>query len=757
MNGPSAERIHRGWFAVFACLVFFVGLAALPLLTAADTTPPWVAAAQQSSPVPLPKAPAALPAVKVLASAQPVDPNQPAATQPTLDSTHEAALVAGEDNRLRTLLHRSSRLGAPATIDVPGSLGSLVLPGRAAPYTFTDLLSAGVVVKLQNPGWYLLVDSVLVAPNASLQITAGTGGLTELLLSSTAASFSSLVTWSGTLSLAGTARQPLIVTGWDQVNNQPAQDRGYGRPYIRAVGGTLQLNQVQASSLGFWSGRTGGVAWTGISRQRATGGASSSSFVGDTYGAFVSRATQVVFKDDLFESNELDGLRLHRDADNSTVTSSAAARNGVNGFVVSREANGDVLNGDVAIHNAGNGFLLNGQPLVNGASPSGGQAQPSAGTAVIGGDAENNGRAGILVEGGSGTVIQNNIVCGSAASTAIAIRLGASNTHVVGNEARCGQRVALSIGPSVTGTTVSANVLGHARIGVLIRNSAGVRLLNNRMNTLSVFAISVRGSSPGVVGNDNVIAGAGFNPIDFRAGASPPLLLNTDLRGWTRVSSPSALAYLRYHPLLTTWLGILVLVALSWLVVRMRRRSRVPYQHALAWMPWHAAQAMVHGPTNGTAAAPVSNSHAAAASMPALSAPPRAPVAGADIPHDRPRPVPAGITVHVRAANAPPPPPSNGHALHEHERAGNGGAQPAQQQRGSGHAIPTEAQPSHGHQQQAWAPPANVSRDRDEIPPPPPPTDGLPLRLRPVPPAATTRSSEGEVEISGRSTRRAPL
>lgn len=576
------ERQRRGWLAVIVVAVGLVALAVAPWLVPKGVTPPWVSAAQNASPVPLPKLPPALKTVQLGAAAQPVDANATPASQPTFDSTHEAALVAGEDNRLRVLLHKAVHMRSPATLAVPGSSLTLVLPGRSDPYTFSDLVSTGAAVPLAQQGWYLLVDSVLVARSATLQISSEDGGPATLLLASSATSFTSLVTWGGSMTLAGTAQSPLAITGWDQVNNQPSEDRGYGRPYIRAVGGEMQLSQVRASHLGFWSGRTGGVSWTGVTRQAATGGATDSSFIGDTYGSFVTRASQVHFSGDLFESNELDGLRLHRDANNSTVTSSASVRNGSNGFVVSRGANSDLLSADVALHNGGNGFLFNGQPLVNGAGPSGGQTQASVGTQLSGSDSERNVHTGILVEGGSGTVIQNNIVC--AGSTAIAIRLGAATTSVVGNQMRCA-RVALSIGPAVTATTVAGNVFSHARIGILIRNSPGVRLLNNQTRNLTVFAISVRGASPGVVGSDNVFAGNGFQPVDFRGGAAAPQLTGTDLRNWFRVSSPTALSYLRYHPLLTTWLGILLLVALSWIVVRLRRRSRLPYRHALVWAP----------------------------------------------------------------------------------------------------------------------------------------------------------------------------
>ncbi len=616
--------------------MLFVAAAALPLVLQGQATPPWVQATRQIAPIPLATSVPTLPPVALSKTAQPVDPGLAPVTTPSVDSTRMAALVAGEDLRLRNLLHHISRLTYPEV--VPGSgqfdvssgvlssgVSTLVLPGPAN-YTIADLQSAGAVVPLTQGG-FLLVDSVLVGSGATL--TLGGTGLPTLLMESSSSGFTSLVTWGGTLSLYGEFPEtPLTIMSWNRKTNMPADERTYGRPYIRAVGGKLDLRNVHVSYLGFWSGRTGGVAWTGISSRASTGTATASTFTNNTYGAFVSRSNNVQFTDDLFQQNDLDGLRLHRSAINSTVTGSAAARNGANGFVVSRGATGNALHGDLAVNNGSNGFLIDGQSLARGAGPDGGQTSASVGTVLDQSDAENNARTGILVEGGAGTIVRNNIVCSSV--TGIAVRQGASETFIVGNEVRCGGRVALSIGPDVSGTTVQGNLLDNARIGMLIRNSPGVRLITNRVTQMSVFGISVRGLSPGIVGTDNFISGRGFQPIDTRGGASTPTFVHTDITAWQHRSSITFLGYLRYHPLITTWLIILVLVIVASVPVRLRRRPARPYTYGVPW-------------------APATASSAAVARVPVAAAPVPAPAAPA-WPTPRPEPVVAPKPIPVAAA-----------------------------------------------------------------------------------------------------------
>lgn len=587
------KALPRGTLAALLAFVAFVALAASPFVLQSNSTPPWVRSALSTSPTTITTTTpsAALGAVQLSSVATPANASLAPASPPSGDLSREASLVAGEDLRLRTLLHHLSRLSYPVVVPVGAEYDvaagvtragtpTLVLPGPAT-YTIDDLLANQAVIPLSQGG-YMLEDNVLVGPGGTLKLTSA--DVPVLLMDSSDSGFTSLVTWGGTLSLSGTsAATPLVVEGWSKSTNAAAVDRGYGRPYIRAVGGELDLSYVRASYLGFWSGRTGGVAWTGISSKASTGGAVSSRFMYNAYGAFVSRAQAVKFSDDLFEANELDGLRLHRLAVGSIVDHSAAARNAGNGFVVGRGATADVLQDDLSVNNAGNGFLLDGLALVNGASPSGDKAVASQGTLIEKSDAESNARTGILIEGGTGTIVRNNIVCGPV--TGIAVRSGADQTYIVGNEVRCGGRTALSVGPSVTATTINGNLLNDARIGLLIRNAPGVRVFDNRITDVSVFGISIRGNSAGVVGNSNVIAGKGFQPIDTRGGASVPTFEDTNTAGWQHRTSLSFFESLRYHPLLAAWMVILCLVGVFWIVSRLRRRPVSPYHYAVPWRP----------------------------------------------------------------------------------------------------------------------------------------------------------------------------
>lgn len=489
----------------------------------------------------------------------------------------QSAVVLAEDRRIQSLQHHSRRLLRPTLLSLPGTLPTLVLPPRSAAYTVKDLTAAGTLVP-QPHGTALLVANVLVAPRATLVL--GSPMLTGLLMGSGPKGFTSIVAWGATLKVSGASvSSPFTIRGWDQAARQAAADEGRGRPYIRAIGSRMDLRFVNASSLGFATGRTGGAAWTGTRSKPSTGGADSSRFIGDAYGAFLSRTQQATFTNDLFEANEFDGLRVDRNAVSTSVLASTAARNGGNGIAVVRGATGARLAGDQSVNNSGNGYLLDGRPLATGGAASLTPAAVSpTGLVLARSSANANGRAGIAVRGGVRTVLDGNRVCGP--TTAIAVHSGATGTVVTANDINCPSHTALSIGANVIGTTIGGNRLADARIGVLIRDSSGVRLIDNTLTGMTVFGVSLRGSTRAVVADGNAISGRGVRAIDMHRGTNA-IFTNSDTTGWTRRSHLSARGYLRYHPMLLVWVAAVVLLAAASGLGRLRRRPRPVYEHKI--------------------------------------------------------------------------------------------------------------------------------------------------------------------------------
>lgn len=192
------------------------------------------------------------------------------------DPTTEAVLVADEDDRLDEVRTVSSMVRwRQLDMDAPyrltnGSTYTLVLTKREAPYTVTDLLELAPQTFVRQPdGAFLLTENVVVQPGASLELS-GADGLT-VRLASDAERFVSIVNYGGKLVTRGTAKHPVVITSWDRSAGAPDVLTDDGRAYVRAIGGQVDLQSTEFRDLGFWSGRTGGVALTGT--DRPSGGA----------------------------------------------------------------------------------------------------------------------------------------------------------------------------------------------------------------------------------------------------------------------------------------------------------------------------------------------------------------------------------------------------------------------------------------------------------------------------------------------------
>jgi Right handed beta helix region len=578
-NSSSRHGHHQARHAVLLAVLVFAALAAVPVLRTALHLAP-VRPLTSTGSVRLLPAPKALPAVQVSRVAAPIAGGGLPASAPAVNPAEEAAVVSVEDSRLRVLLHDSIRIYQPQIVSVRGALPTLVLPPGPAGYTAADLVQYGaLVMRPHHVG--LLIDNVFVTANARLDL--GWPRLKALYLDSTAGGFASVVTWGGTLDFSGTASNPLTIMGWDHQLNAPAADRGGGRSYIRAVGGRMEITDARVSSLGFWSGRTGGVAWTGISGRPSRGGARSSTFTDDTYGAFIERGTTIALSADLFEFNQLDGLHIHRYTVGASVTGSSAVRNGGNGFVVDPASEGTVFAGDLAEHNRGNGFLVDSQPLVRGASASGNAVVAGSGTRIKDSAALRNLRDGILVEGGTGTLLQADSVC--TPLTGIAVRTGAAGTILTGNDVRCGPRVGVEIGPNASGTVVAGNTIAGARVALLARSIGTLRADSNVISGATLFGITVRGSTSRISGADNVISGTGFRAVDARADASRPALAGTDAAGWLHHVRLTVVNYLQFHPLAALWLSLFMLLLAGGLWSRRKPAPPHPYPASTGRQP----------------------------------------------------------------------------------------------------------------------------------------------------------------------------
>jgi hypothetical protein len=193
------------------------------------------------------------------------------------DAERQYGALSAQDHRLLTLVGSIRPGSAPYVENVDG-VDTLVLTEGGRAYSLRDLFTRGAAVT-QRDGAVLVTVNVFVAPGARLSIDAPGSALR---LRSERSGFVSLVAWKADLSLSGAGGAPLRVSSWDPTSQSVDTEVLDGRAYIRNVSGDMRIEQVRASDLGFWSGRTSGMAWTGSARTAATGSIADSTFTATT-------------------------------------------------------------------------------------------------------------------------------------------------------------------------------------------------------------------------------------------------------------------------------------------------------------------------------------------------------------------------------------------------------------------------------------------------------------------------------------------
>jgi hypothetical protein len=349
----------------------------------------------------------------------------------------------------------------------------------------------------------------------------------------------------------------LTITSWDPDANGPDRVVGDGRAYIRDVGAPLTLGFVRAGALGFWSGRTGGIALTGLQESAATGAISDTEISDSHYGLFTSDVDGLTVTATTFRRSELAGVLLHRGTAKVVVERSTAEVNGADGFVADRGSEAITLRQVSAVGNAGDGVRFDGAPIAEDAGPAGASNVPYRDfrlELVIAGNQVVGHSDGIVVTGRSpGARITGNTVRG-VRSAAIAVRSGPSGVVVTGNR------------------------IDGAEIGLQVRDArADVRA--NEVTGATSHGVSVVGGADGSTVEGNSLAGAGAGAVDVVRVTAPAVVAvgPNDVSGWhVEVSLSEYVSNaIRDHPLLPVW-ALVLLAPLALVFVRRRLGSR-PY------------------------------------------------------------------------------------------------------------------------------------------------------------------------------------
>ncbi len=549
--------------------------------------------------------------------------------------TNEAALVASEDQRLIQVRTQASiARWTGSSLNVPYRVASgtgytLVLTARPKDYTMDDLLSLAPKTFVRQPdGSYLLSENIVIEAGATLTLSGST--LLTIKMLSSAQKFVSIVNYGGRLNVSGTATAPVKITSWDVDHSNPRQVTDNGRAYIRSVGGTVAIDHASFESLGFWSGRTGGLSMTGSDRpitgaisaggtaqakhhsknskypQTAEAGGTepvpgavlpsdivpldeagtqtdfsyvtasvvNTVITDNVYGLFLANAVGVSIHNVTAEQSRMDGFVLHRNVSNATIVDSTARSSALDGFRLSRSIRSVRLDTDKAERNGRNGIYIDGRPLATGPSATGTSISSHGNdVVVINSTLTGNTHYGLEIRGGRDTTVRSNTISDSLMG--IVVQDAASGITIDDNHLSDLATHAIALRDGVTGGKVTNNSLSDSVVGIYLRDAAA-DVESNRVNDVSSHGVSAIGAAEITV-RSNIISGSGPSAVDLKRAGNTTVSNNTTTE-WTVTKPFWQMVASFFQPLTILWTALgLILVFTALRGRRLQRTIRHPY------------------------------------------------------------------------------------------------------------------------------------------------------------------------------------
>ncbi len=470
-----------------------------------------------------------------------------------------AELVAAEDARLTAVAALAP--GDPALIDQWNTVVLAPRNGQTTTYGPADLAAMGAA-RADDERTGTIVRNIVVRRGAILDVSAfGTIRLQSSTLGAT-----SIVGWGGIIRLQGGETDPLVITSWDEDAAAPDLDPSDGRAYIRARDGVLAISHAEFRDLGYWSGRTGGLAVTGTGDDRATAAIVSTKIIGLHYGAFFSDTTQAGIHDTTIEDSTLTGVEVTNGAFDTTIERTTISGSGGDGVSVSRQSTGTKITDTTVDGSAGWGIRIDGSALADGPTSGGYGLTPAKGFTLTGSHVRNSREGGVRVISTDATEVRATDV--DETRTAVLIEGPSTGLIVADADLTSSELRGLDITGSITDATVSDSRIAGRRIALELAGAAVV-VRDNDMRVASGFAVELAEEARADI-TGNTFHGVGEDAVASWSG-SRTMQADNDQTDWT--FQWAWVGWMNEHPMMWLWALVLLIPAIGAPVLWRRRRE----------------------------------------------------------------------------------------------------------------------------------------------------------------------------------------
>jgi len=485
---------------------------------------------------------------------------------PTPDATDAPAapktpaeLVAAEDARLTAVAALAP--GDPALVEKWNTVVLAPKSAQGTVYTLADLAAMGAA-RIDDARTATLLRNVVIRRGAELDFLGGG----TLRMASSASGTTSIVTWGGGLGVIGAEDDPFVFTSWDESTAAADLDEGDGRSYIRARDGVIAMRYAQLDDLGYWSGRTGGLAVTGTGDDRASAALISTAIRGLHYGVFFSDTTQAVVQDTTIENSTLTGMEVTNGASDTTVERTTITGSGGDGISVSRQSPGTKITDTTVSGSTGWGIRVDGSALADGPTSGGYGLSPMKGFTLTGSHVRDNREGGVRVISTDTTEIGGTEV--AEARSAVLVEGPSTGLIVADADLASSDLRALDVSGNITDATVSDSRLSGRRIAVELTGAA-VIIRDNDVRVASGFGIELAEDARADI-TGNTFHGVGQDVVAMWSG-SRTMQANNVQTDWT--FQWAWVGWMNDHPMMWMWALVLLIPAIGVPVLWRRRRE----------------------------------------------------------------------------------------------------------------------------------------------------------------------------------------
>lgn len=472
-----------------------------------------------------------------------------------------AQRVADEDARLSAVAALAP--GDPALTELWNTVVLAPRGGQHTAYGVQDLVALGAA-RQDDTAVFTLIRNVVVRPGAELALI----GHGTLRISSAPQGAVSVVAWGGTLGFGGSEELPLVVTSWDDTTGAPDTDESDGRAYIRVRDGNLTSVRAEFRDLGYWSGRTGGLAVTGTGDARATAAVQRSTMTRLHYGLFLSDTTGVLVQDSTVEDSTLTGVEVTNGSDATTIERTTVSRSGGDGVSVSRQSTGTNIPASTVQGSTGWGIRIDGAALADGPTSGGYGLSPAKGFALTGSHVKDNRDGGVRVISTDAIEIRGAEV--DETRSAVLVEGPSTGLTVADAVLTSAELRALDVSGRIADATVTGSRLSGRRIALELTGAA-VIVRDNDLRVASGFAIELsEGARADITGN--TFHGVGQDVVAVWSG-SRTMQADNDQSDWT--FQWAWVGWMNEHPMMWMWGLVLLIPAIGLPLLWRRRREHV--------------------------------------------------------------------------------------------------------------------------------------------------------------------------------------